>query len=1060
MPLLQYLSRLGHARASGQYVSESPAQVRVVTTPNEFPEIVTIGKLSDLVSDNVLLNIFRYYLDVSPRHHWPRLVHICLRWRRIVFASQRALHIRMFCTHGTPVLKTLCCWPATPIIVQFGGSPELYPPAPKDEGNIMTVLKQSGRVSSINLTTTRSLLKRFSSIKRPFSELEDLVLLSRDGVRLMLPSAFRWGSRLRCLHSTRIAIPGLLQLLYSSTNLVDLQLHDAFDSWEYSPEALTNALSGMVHLRSLSLHLPSTTNHYFPPPSGEHIVLLVLTRLNFRGTTEYLEGLVVRIDAPRLENIEISFFNKLVFDVSVLGKFIDRIKIQKLYRRAHILSSRRDITISLIQPGAPACLKLQLFCEPSSEQLLFMTQVCNPLSAFLSNVEDLRISMTRPLEGGDSDYSGWRDLLISFTGVRWFHLDWDHSTNIVRDVQLPNRGYETMLPSLHILYTPRPGQRRAALGKAVVSFMVLPRFSGHMAVEYERLCHINELRETGPRSQQVTIEMLSDDILLNICRHCLDLTPQIWPTLVCVCQRWRQIVFASPLGLDLRLYCTYGTPVLKTLDFWPPFPLVVKYGGSPMLDPPALEDDDNIVAALKQFDRVGSISLTVTHSLLESLSSIFEPFSELEELVLLSKDNVQMTLSSTFRWGPRLRTLRSTRIAFLSLPQLLSPSRNLVDIQLHEIPSAGYFSPEAFANALSGMTNLRTLSLHFLSLPPRRNYLGLPSHSGERIALPALRSLKYRGTSKYLDSLVAKIDASHLGDIDITFFSQPTMDASQLGRFIERTEVQTSLSQSEVKTSRHAISISFTSSGNSTPVRLQISNKQLDWQLSSVTQICDQFSPFIFRVKNLGINTTQALSGQDDVDGRQWLELIRSFGGAGDLWVGGGLMSDILGALGSVNGGHAILPALHNIRAEKPMTMHGPSWEAVQSFIASRSLSGRPIQVYSGEYSCHICYAGFMTQRNLKTHLTYKHALAYRVVCSYCGDFECELEHNDLFPEHLRNEHPEVARNDPLISNPFLRPFNLGPLVDRHTSLRAPESHPHRGDGAALPIPTHGEIPA
>jgi hypothetical protein len=175
--------------------------------------------------------------------------------------------------------------------------------------------------------------------------------------------------------------------------------------------------------------------------------------------------------------------------------------------------------------------------------------------------------------------------------------------------------------------------------------------------------------------------------------------------------------------------------------------------------------------------------------------------------------------------------------------------RDLVDLQLHEIPSAGYFSPEAFANALSGMTQLETLSLHFLSLPPRRNYLRLPPPSGERVVLPALTCLKYRGTSKYLDTFVARIDAPRLGDIDITFFSQPTMDASQLGRFIERIEMQTSLSRAEVQTSAHAISITFPTQSTSTPLRLQISCEQLDWQLSSMAQICNQFSPFLFRVK-------------------------------------------------------------------------------------------------------------------------------------------------------------------------------------------------------------------
>ena len=51
--------------------------------------------------------------------------------------------------------------------------------------------------------------------------------------------------------------------------------------------------------------------------------------------------------------------------------------------------------------------------------------------------------------------------------------------------------------------------------------------------------------------------------------------------------------------------------------------------------------------------------------------------------------------------------------------QSFSPSAGLVNLQFHEIPDVGYFSPEAFGNALSEMTQLETLSLHFVSLPPR-----------------------------------------------------------------------------------------------------------------------------------------------------------------------------------------------------------------------------------------------------------------------------------------------------------------------------------------------------
>ena len=333
-------------------------------------------------------------------------------------------------------------------------------------------------------------------------------------------------------------------------------------------------------------------------------------------------------------------------------------------------------------------------------------------------------------------------------------------------------------------------------------------------------------------SEEITIDVLSNDTLLDVFRHYLDATPQVWPTLTWVCLRWRQIVFASPLGLNLQLYCTYGTPVLGTLDYWPAFPIVVQYGGLPNLNPPAPEDDENIIAALKQYGRVSSISLTITHSLLERLSAISEPFAELEELVLLSRDNMQPPLPSTFGWSPRLRTLHSTRISLPSLPQLLFPCQDLVDLQLHEIPSAGYFSPDEFADALCGMTQLETLSLHFLSLPSRRNYLRLTPQSGERIVLPALTSLNYRGTSKYLDSLVAWIDAPRLGDIVITLFFQPTMDVSELGRFIERIETQASLSEANIQTSTDAISISCTNSSSlvsgSTPFRLQISCKPSD----------------------------------------------------------------------------------------------------------------------------------------------------------------------------------------------------------------------------------------
>ncbi|KAH9068205.1 hypothetical protein EDB83DRAFT_2593334 [Lactarius deliciosus] len=347
-----------------------------------------------------------------------------------------------------------------------------------------------------------------------------------------------------------------------------------------------------------------------------------------------------------------------------------------------------------------------------------------------------------------------------------------------------------------------------------------------------------------------------------------------------------------------------------------------------MLRPPAPEDEDNIMAALEQSDRVCSISLTISSSLLKKLSAISEPISELEELVLLSQDNVQSTLphASAFWWGHRL---------------------HLVNLQLHEIPRVGYFSPEAFANALCGMTQLETLSLHFLSLPPRRNYLSLPPPPGDRVVLPALTRFKYRGTGKYLDNLVARIDAPRLGDIDITFFNQPTLDASQLGLFVNRIEMWRSPLRAEILFSGDVISITFTQPMALKRLGLQISCEQLGWRLFSISQICDHFSTFLFNVEDLGIGTNGPSRVSGDMDDEQWLGPIRAFDSIKNFRVAGDFATDILRALRSAEEGDTIvLPSLRNLYVRGSRFVHGPLQDSAESFVTQRRLSGRPIQVY------------------------------------------------------------------------------------------------------------------
>ena len=339
------------------------------------------------------------------------------------------------------MLTTLHCWPILPIIVQFRGVPDLSPPVPRDWGHIVAALKQPRRVSSISLTVTKSLLQKVSTFSEsePFSELEELVLLPQVNLQLSLPLTFQWGTRLRKLHTTKIDFPSFLWRLVPSRNLVDIQLHGISDSTYMPPELFLTTLSQMTHLQSLSLHFLSSTNHtsILSPWTVESVHLPSLTRLNFRGMSEYLTRLVATLDTPYLEDINVVFLEYSTSNLSILSKFINRIEIHKSHHQARILSSEHAISISLIQSGASIHFELELFLKPLDAQLYHMTQIRGWFSDLLFDVEDLRISTVHPIRGRESYiYSRlWLDLIKSFGGVKWFHVSgnlWGIRKNLPR----------------------------------------------------------------------------------------------------------------------------------------------------------------------------------------------------------------------------------------------------------------------------------------------------------------------------------------------------------------------------------------------------------------------------------------------------------------------------------------------------------------------------------------------------------------------------------------------------------------------------------------------------
>src|ERR1700722_10362373 len=134
----------------------------------------------DMLSNDVLLAIFYFCADEDPftkkeMEAWQALVHVCRRWRSLVFGSPRSLDLRLVCTPETPARDTLDVWPALPLVVLSDGPVESV-------DDIVAALERStaDRVCQINLKgIPSSHLKTVSAaMKGPFLELTDLLLWS------------------------------------------------------------------------------------------------------------------------------------------------------------------------------------------------------------------------------------------------------------------------------------------------------------------------------------------------------------------------------------------------------------------------------------------------------------------------------------------------------------------------------------------------------------------------------------------------------------------------------------------------------------------------------------------------------------------------------------------------------------------------------------------------------------------------------------------------------------------------------------------------------------------
>ena len=365
------------------------------------PTLCHVGQVApiDMLPDDVLLAIFDFCVSMlglqarkKDLEAWQSLVHVCIRWRCVVFGSPCRLDLGLVCIPET-TRERLDVWPPLPLIVEGVISS-------KSVDNIVFALGHSDRVCRINLRINRRSKwdKVLAAMQVPFPALTDLLLQSEGDLASHIPDNFLGGfaPRLQYLNIDRILFPGIPNLLLSATHLVDLDLSYVPHSGYILPEAMATCLSALTSLDTFSLGFvsfqsrPDRESRH--PPLITRSVLPDLTTICFQGAGEYLDDLVARIDAPRLCHLSITFLHQRNFDTPHLVQLISRTPMLRELNEAHV---NLNLTSELLFQWASAHLHVQITCscEESVQKLSSIAQAYAMCLPPLPTMENLRLGV-------------------------------------------------------------------------------------------------------------------------------------------------------------------------------------------------------------------------------------------------------------------------------------------------------------------------------------------------------------------------------------------------------------------------------------------------------------------------------------------------------------------------------------------------------------------------------------------------------------------------------------------------------------------------------------------
>ena len=402
---------------------------------------------------------------------WYNLVHVCQRWRTLIFASASYLRICHVCTHGTQVGRMLTYSPILPLVVDYADETRRGGWAEEDAPGLWNALlpERRGRVRRIRLLVHESPHWDFfwALLDGTFPALECLIVKLRERRHptpsFKLPHRFR-APRLRHLVFTRFDFPLATPILDTSVHLVTLSLNLVVFCL---PNDLLERLSSLPRLEILNIASTSPISDDFGMPWGQgsqwstplntHATLSNLHLFRFEGHGLYLKALLPGMTAPLLGGLQIAFLNQMTPSVSCqlsCGTTAENhnFSIGSAWFRFH----QRGVSVCVCpsDEGRAYVFSLHAFCRGLTSQLSFVSQLFDGLSPLLASVVDLsldcsgRTCLSEQHHDTENKRMHWRNLLRSFRNVEILRVHGELSQDISRALLLGSEAEPVSSPVL------------------------------------------------------------------------------------------------------------------------------------------------------------------------------------------------------------------------------------------------------------------------------------------------------------------------------------------------------------------------------------------------------------------------------------------------------------------------------------------------------------------------------------------------------------------------------------------------------------------------------------